>query len=508
LLFGGTLRAGSWVRADSNDRGEERFMSARRLMLTVALFTLLIPAGAARAASIWTPISSGTTDTISSIVYQSPTRFWYATTNGKIEYFNGSSFVAGAGITPGENFTDLAFQPASVPGGPGTSGLYGYAVASNGDVWQTFNGGISWTPVPPPLTPSDCTNHSTIAAETELNAVVWSSGSTVYLLGNNSTLAKATNANTPTPAFTEINKVGSGTCAAQNDTTPTNLTDATFLAANPLDGLMISQNFGALYATSNGFASGSKQTETVNNFQGNPRLAQDPANPNRVWAVDHAAGGGGCDELCLQFSTDGGVTDAHATFPNDATPSVGLYDISSQGGTEVTAGSGGEIFNSVDGSKFFLQRAGGALATENWRAEDAFDAQHAAVGGEGGALAVTAEANTIPVAPSGAQPTTTSTGGATITIFRTIFVTGRNARFAPVNVSAKSGREFAVTILTVKGKHKLATGGFRLRRRGRGVIRVKLPARLKPGTYFVTVRVFTLKGHHVGRTLTVKFKLV
>jgi hypothetical protein len=482
-------------------------MSARRLSLMVVVFALLIPAGAARAASIWTPIASGTTDTISSIVYQSPTRFWYATTNGKIEYFNGSSFVAGAGITPGENFTDLAFQPTSVAGGPGTSGLYGYAVASNGDVWQTSNGGISWTSVPPPQTPADCTNPTT-AAETELNAVVWSSSSTVYLLGNNSTLDKATNANTPTPAFAEINEVGTGTCVAQNDTTPTNLTDATFLAANPLDGFIISQNFGSLYATSNGFASGIKKSEMVNNFQGNPRLAQDPANPNRVWAVDHAAGGGGCDELCLQFSTDGGVTDAHATFPNDATPTVGLYDISSQGGTEVTAGSGGEIFDSIDGSRFYLQRVGGALATENWRAEDAFDAAHAAVGGEGGALAVTAAANTIPVAPSGSQPTTTSTGGATITIFRTLFVTGRDARFAPVNVSAKSGRKFAVTILTLKGKHKLATAGFKLKRRGHGSIHVKLPATLKPGTYFVTVRVFTLKGHHVGRTLTVKFKLV
>ncbi|MEA2146682.1 MAG: Photosynthesis system assembly factor, partial [Solirubrobacteraceae bacterium] len=377
--------------------------------------------------------------------YQSPTRFWYATTNGKIEYFNGSSFVPGAGITAGENFTDLAFQPTSVPGGPGTSGLYGYAVASNGDVWQTFNGGLSWTPVPPPLTPSDCTDHPTIAAETELNAVVWSSSSTVYLLGNNSTLAKSSAANTPTPAFAEINKHGNGTCSAQSNTSATNLTDATFLATNPLNGFMISQDFGSLYATSNGFASGIKKSEMVNNFQGNPRLAQDPANPNRLWAVDHAAGGGGCNELCLQFSTDGGITATHATFPKDSNPSVGLYDISSQGGTEVTAGSGGEIFNSIDGTNFYLQQAFGALATENWRAEDAFDPAHAAVGGVGGALAVTGTANEIAPprqAPSGSHPTTMSTAGATITIFKTVFVTGRTARYAPVKVSATSGRKF------------------------------------------------------------------
>src|ERR1019366_1914971 len=152
-------------------------MTVRRLSLALTLVALLVPA-AAQAGSIWTPVASGTTDTISSVVYQSPTRFWYA--------------------------------------------------ASNGDVWQTSNGGVSWTPVPPPQTPADCSSGSPVAAETELNAVVWSSTSTVYLLGNNSTVQKSTAANTPTPAFSEINKVGTGTCAAQSDTSAQNLTDATF----------------------------------------------------------------------------------------------------------------------------------------------------------------------------------------------------------------------------------------------------------------------------------------
>jgi len=54
-------------------------MTVRRLSFVLAFFAWLVPAAASRAALIWTPISSGTTDTISSIVYQSPTRFWYAT---------------------------------------------------------------------------------------------------------------------------------------------------------------------------------------------------------------------------------------------------------------------------------------------------------------------------------------------------------------------------------------------------------------------------------------------
>jgi hypothetical protein len=488
-------------------------MTVRRLSFALALVASLVPAATAHAASIWTPVNSGTTDTISSVVYQSPTRFWYATTNGKIEFFNGSSFVAGTGVTPGENFTDLAFQPTSVPGGPGTSGLYGYAVASNGDVWQTFNGGVSWTPVPPPPTRADCSIGSTVGAETELNAVMWSSSSTVYLLGNNSTLEKATNANTPTPAFAEINKVGTGTCAAQSDTSAQNLTDATFLAANPLDGFMISQNFGSLYATSNAFASGIKKSEMVNNFTGNPRLAQDAANPNRLWAVDHLPGGGGCGELCLQFSTDGGVTDTHATFPNDTSPAVGLFDVSSRGGIEVAAGSGGEIFNSIDGSNFYLQPAGGALATENWRAEDAYDAQHAAVGGAGGALVVTAQAGAIPssqhhLPPAGLGPTTTSTGGAKITSYKTVIVTGRTPRYVPMKVSASHPRSIAVTILTRKGKHRVASARPTLRHRGRGTIHVRITGRVKAGKYTIVVRVSTLKGHQVGRRLSIAFKLV
>lgn len=69
----------------------------RRLTLVAALCALLALTSTAQAASIWTPVSSGTSDTISAIDYQSAARFRYATTNGHIASFNGSSFTQGAG---------------------------------------------------------------------------------------------------------------------------------------------------------------------------------------------------------------------------------------------------------------------------------------------------------------------------------------------------------------------------------------------------------------------------
>jgi hypothetical protein len=568
----------------------------RRLTLVGALFALLAFSASAQAASIWTPITSGTTDTISAIDYQSPTRFWYATTNGHVAFFNGSGFTQGTGITPGLNLTDVAFQPG---------GSAGYAVAGNGAVWRSADGGATWNAVTLANARTSCTD-ATPAPVSQLNAVVWASSTTAYLLGDNSTLEKSTAANTATPAFAEINKVGGGTCQAQSDSLTQDLTDATFLPANPSAGIMVTQDFGTLYGTSNAFASGAKITSgTVNTFTGSPHIAQDAGNPNRIWVADHQAGGNGCGELCLMVSTDGGTNSTHVTYANDTSPIGGLYGVSSQGGVEVAAGTGGEIFTSTDGTNFYNQPADGTLATENWRAEGAYDAAHAAVGGVGGALAVTSAANTIPdiVAPTGtisgpttvtsgrattytavladnaggsginpasiswtapgfpaqsgatatytfprdigevtltvtfadnagnqgtatlnvtvnnapppgpptgSQPTTITTGGATIKIFKIVTVTGRNARFIPVIVSATKPRKFTAQILPVKGKKKaLATGRLTLKHKhgGHGTIRIKLGAKVKPGRYFIVVRETTLRGRKVGNVIKIKFTL-
>jgi hypothetical protein len=588
-------------------------MLRRLTLLFGALCALLASAASARAASIWTPVTSGTSGTITSIVYQSPTRFWYATSSGTIAFWNGSSFTPATGITPGETFVDMAFQStSSVSGGPGTAGLTGYAVTSNGHVWRSTNGGEVWAQIASPTTRSDCSTTSTAPTESELNAVQWANSNTAFLIGDNSTVERATDANAATPHFFEINKsvTAGGVCQIQNEAGTQDLTDVTFLPTNPADAFFVDQDFGTLYETSNALTTPPSGTrvngDTVNEFQGDPRVAQDPANPNRLFVVDHAPGGGGCGTLCLIVSDDGGTTTGPAKFANDATPTVGLYGVSAQSGTVVAAGTAGEIFTSIDGTNFYNQPADGALATENWRSEAAFDAAHAVVGGENGALAVTAAANTIPdiIAPTGtisgpttatsgkattytavladnsggtginpasitwtapgfpaqhgasatftfprgvgevtltvtfadnagnqgtatlnvvvrnapppgpptgSQPTTTTTGGATIKVFKVVTVTGRNARFIPVIVSAAKPRKFTAQVLPLKGKKRkaLATGRLTLKRKhgGHGTIRVKLGAKVKPGSYVIVVRETTLTGKKVGRLIKIRFKL-
>ena len=66
-------------------------------------------------------------------------------------------------------------------------------------------------------------------------------------------------------------------------------------------------------------------------------------------------------------------------------------------------GDGGAILISPDGLKAYFQPADGTEATTGWRAVDKFDANNAAVGGAGGKLVVSTQANTIPdlIAPAG-----------------------------------------------------------------------------------------------------------
>ncbi len=367
---------------------------------------LLATAAPAGAATIWTPVASGTTQDITAIDYQSDAAAWFATSNGQLFYANGGGFTLG-GSFPGNSFDDVAFQPG---------GSVGYAVTVGGHAYRSTNGGQSWTAVSLPTVHNGCFS-STPVAVPRLNAVVWADANTAYLVGGSAStepvVLKTTNAAAGSPTFTSVNSNGTS-CLLGND--GDYVTDGFAVPGNANALLFIDVNFGAVFQSSDGFASPLTKTgEMINNFTGVPRMAVDPNNPNRIWAVDH--GGGSCGDLCFQYSEAAGASDTAMTIVGSPSGvSENLYGVGFAGGTLVAAGDGGEIYTSVDGKNAYLQPAGGAQATTGWRAVGVADATHALVGGTGGALVKTASANAIPdtTAPTGtiAGPSSVQAGHA------------------------------------------------------------------------------------------------
>lgn len=177
--------------------------------------------------------------------------------------------------------------------------------------------------------------------------------------------------------------------------------------------LMITSSFGARRFSSNGLASTAVayNNTAVNCFSIPMHIAADPASPSRNIAVGDCSGG-----LSLGFSQDGGATyDLGQDMPNgQQSQLVGLTDIAIAGGSWLISGKGGTILVDSDGRSAYFQNADGALATNDWLAADKFDATNGAVGGRGGALVLSTQANAIPdlIAPAGtiSGPVTVTAG--------------------------------------------------------------------------------------------------
>jgi hypothetical protein len=359
----------------------------------LAAVAAVIPAGSA-SAGIWTPVASNTTDTINAIEYQSDARAWFATTAGKIFTRTGGNF-AQTGNFPGVTFNDVAFGP----------GLVGVAVGSLGTIKRSTDGGATWTAlVTLPANVSQSCGSATPVATTGATfwGASWGNANTVYVVGQG-----PASGNTPLmffsndggQTFSEVNAPG-GACKTTPIVDP--LTDVFALPGTPTYVTAIDQNFGAVFLSSNSWGGVAKQGDMINAFQSTPRMAVDPASPNRVWAVDH----GTCGSLCFQYSEASGANEAPMTIGNVSDTSTinrVLYGVAYAGGSLVAAGASGEIYNSIDGKNAYLQRADGTLATNEWRSVGVSDAAHALVGGVGGSLVSTTSANTIPdiVAPAG-----------------------------------------------------------------------------------------------------------
>jgi photosystem II stability/assembly factor-like uncharacterized protein len=365
-----------------------------------AVLLMLILAVPARAATIWTPVASGTTDEISAIEYQADDRFWFTTTAGKIYQRVGGSFVERLN-EPAVIFTDIEFQ---------AGGSIGLAVGKGGFIYRTIDGGASWTQVGPTGIPSSDEQCDADAPLGDVNKVAFARAGVAYAFGARNQVIRSQPADASqvgaAGTWVDANRDAASTPDKcwMNAAAP--ITGAFFIpTGSSIAGYFMSQSFGEVFFTANNLA-GTPQSKAngPNGFTTAHKLAGDPANPNRQWAVAVAEGG---NPSYFSRTEDGWGGEQNWEEGNPSKRDRNsAYDIAYNGGTVLTAGAAGQIMNSIDGRTFFYVDAEGAgrqLQTQEWRAVALASGTKGAVGGTAGKLVLTDRANTIPdvVPPTG-----------------------------------------------------------------------------------------------------------
>ncbi len=369
-------------------------MSRTRRCLLIALAALGASAPAARAAT-WTEISSGTAEDITAIEYQGPTRFWYATGAGHIFKRVGDTFVQ-TGSAPGVVFKDIEFQD----GGP-----VGFAVGTNGGVLRSANNGDSWAPVAG-IAGGQATlvNACSLADEAlgDVDSIRFAGNARAWLAAGGSQIFRTVDGATPsdvgsTAAGWQVINDNGVTCkiaADVDDLFPVPGSSSVYFVAKALGTVFFSPNALSTTATVKAAAAGGGTT-------GTRRLAGDAANPNRQWAVDS----GGSGAAFVARTTDGWSTASGWAIANPGTGSITTPEgVDSSGATVAAAGSAGMIAESVDGATFYIDPAAGAAATRDWRAVSLASPAAGAIGGTGGGLVVSSNANVVPQPPGTGAP--------------------------------------------------------------------------------------------------------
>ncbi len=345
---------------------------------------LALSAPAAHAVS-WTEVPSNTTEDITAVEYRGAAGFWIATANGKILKRSGETFglkTASAGTV----FTDIEFNAA---------GTVGFAVGTNGKLMRSQDGGDSWVNVMLPDggdQTSDNQCGGVDEAPGDLDSVTFQSPTRAWVTGGGTqiwrTTAGATEANvgSTTGGWEYANDAGAD-CKIEQDV------DDIFPVAGSDSLYFVAKSFGGMWFTSNGLtgAASKKAASAGNGFQETRRLAGDPTNPNRQWSVaPNGSGGSYVARTTTGWSSEDGFSIATPDTDFDK-----MYDIDYEGGTVLTAGDAGSIATSVDGTNFYIEPAGGALATQAWRSVSVASATDAAIGGTGGKLIVSTTANQV-----------------------------------------------------------------------------------------------------------------
>ncbi|MDQ8042966.1 MAG: hypothetical protein AAGC46_01860 [Solirubrobacteraceae bacterium] len=350
-------------------RGDRDHVTRRGAVLAASAVVAAVFAPAAHADAVWTPVASGTTETITAIDHRA-TSTVFGTSGGKIFRLSGSPLTsAPVASFGGASIIDIALNP---------SGTRGVAVLSGGRVSRSADGGQTWSlpiqlkthspsentcPFTPSGTPSNLASEAT--------SVGWASDAVGYVTdGLKGSLEKTADGGS---SWTEISRTPSGTC----------LYGATAVQVAPIvgsDSVYVLDDGNNIGATTNAFGA----TSTRGYFVGEPSFAVDSADPSRL------IGGH------LSVSDDSGVT-FHGVQVSPADTVISpTRDTSFVGGTAIWVGDNGDVFTSVDGTNAYRQPATGADATRAWRAVSAASASDAMVGGVGGALVLSSTASSIP----------------------------------------------------------------------------------------------------------------
>jgi photosystem II stability/assembly factor-like uncharacterized protein len=557
----------------------------RGIRLAIAVLAIaLVPAACAGAASLWTVVPTNTTQNITGVAAPHAGEVILVTSAGSISYMDGTgAFQAGMLSTPNPlGFNDVAMS---------ADGTKGVAVGNSGAIYTSTNSGVNWTKVPTPteLTGSCPTpGAGTSPLSDNLFSVKWSDPTTVYVTGVNDDVLRSENSGA---TFTEVNKTVGG-CVADPGGGSSAFTDMAWIT--PTIGFFLSNDFGSYFGTTDGFTTTHHIGDAVNGFTGTDRLAIDPGSPNRAWATNEAAG-----ITFFETTTNGGTDWADPDYDGNQQSFQG---VAFAGGTVIAVGTHGDIYTSPDGAKFYRQAASPPNDSTNWRAVAMLSGTTAYVGGDGGVLVTTAQANQIPdstaptgsitgpstlglgqfgtftahvtdnpggagvdpsgfswsapdnpartgatvtlafnhtgpqsivvsfrdlagnvntasfvvnvgtgggTGPSGSNPVTHTTGGGTITVFKTVTVTGKNGRYIPVRLAAKHPRKFKITLLTLaKHPKRLAKMTVTLKK-GKKTVHLKIGKKVKTGTYRIEVQVFTTgkHPHKVGKRFKQVFVL-
>jgi hypothetical protein len=355
-------------------------MRVARLGLGLAVAALLVPVGAARAqSSLWTQVvNSGTDFAITAVEYQSDDRLWYATEKGEIIRRVGD-FPQTQLPRTGIPFNDIDFQPG---------GDVGIAVGNSGTVYRTTDG-ATWNLVSGLQTlDHDCVSgQDTLEAVSgDLLSVTWADASTVYISGTERAVLRSTNAGV---TFAEWNKQPNQKCRTRE--LVRDITDTVFSGGV---GYLVSDGTGTpqTWRTADGLATDVLPRARAVECGTRPRLALDPADLDRLWAVDRCS-----TAEAFRYSEDGGITFATVGLPGDV--QNGLNDVAVAPRTLIAVGNSGEILISKDGRTASRWPGAGTLGNHNWRSVDLADGAKGAIGGDGGVLLMTTLADTVPVPP-------------------------------------------------------------------------------------------------------------